>query len=212
MLLNIAELWYQICILFIGQVNTYPRHSVYCSYMVHVYCISFLHILHLYLYHFIIVPRVRNKHIIIIYSCWFDSYLILYYIILSYLISSEFNTVQARGQAAVDAIQTYEEVASNLATSVDMASQAEATINQVRGKHDGVIKWKHFPRYWPFVRGIHWSPVNSLHKGQWHGAFVFSLNCAWINRWVNNTREAGDSRRYPAHYDVIVMATWDPFY
>ena len=33
--------------------------------------------------------------------------------------------------------------------------------------HDGVIKWKHFPRYWPFVRGIHRSPVNSPHKGQW---------------------------------------------
>ena len=30
--------------------------------------------------------------------------------------------------------------------------------------HDDVIKWKHFPRYWPFVRGIHRSPVNSLHK------------------------------------------------
>ena len=26
--------------------------------------------------------------------------------------------------------------------------------------HDDVIKWKHFPCYWPFVRGIHWSPVN----------------------------------------------------
>ena len=23
------------------------------------------------------------------------------------------------------------------------------------GVHDDVIKWKHFPRYWPFVRGIH---------------------------------------------------------
>ena len=22
-------------------------------------------------------------------------------------------------------------------------------------EHDDVIKWKHFPRYWPFVRGIH---------------------------------------------------------
>ena len=22
-------------------------------------------------------------------------------------------------------------------------------------RHDDVIKWKHFPRYWPFVRGIH---------------------------------------------------------
>ena len=37
--------------------------------------------------------------------------------------------------------------------------------------HDDVNKWKHFPRYWPFVRGIHRSPVNSPHKGQWRGAF-----------------------------------------
>ena len=31
--------------------------------------------------------------------------------------------------------------------------------------HDDVIKWKHFPRYWPFVRGIHRSSVNSPDKG-----------------------------------------------
>ena len=37
--------------------------------------------------------------------------------------------------------------------------------------HDDVIKWKHFPRYWSVVRGIHRSPVNSPHKGQWRGAF-----------------------------------------
>ena len=50
--------------------------------------------------------------------------------------------------------------------------------------HDDVIKWKHFPRYWPFVRGIHRSPVNSPHKGQWRGASMFSLICVWINSWV----------------------------
>ena len=69
---------------------------------------------------------------------------------------------------------------------------------------DDVIKWKHFPHYWPFVRGIHRSPVNSPHKGQWRGALMSSLICDWINSWVNN-REAGDLRRYMAHYDVIVM-------
>ena len=68
------------------------------------------------------------------------------------------------------------------------------------------MKWKHFPRYWPFVRGIHRSPVNSPHKGQWRGALMFSLICVWINGWVNN-REAGDLRRQCAHYDVIVMKT-----
>ena len=68
-------------------------------------------------------------------------------------------------------------------------------------QHDDVIKWKHFPRYWPFVRGIH---RRSLHKGQWRGALMFSLICTRKNGWVNN-REAGDLRRYSAHYDVIVM-------
>ena len=29
--------------------------------------------------------------------------------------------------------------------------------------HDDSIKWKHFPRYWPFVRGIHRWPVNYPH-------------------------------------------------
>ena len=66
------------------------------------------------------------------------------------------------------------------------------------------MKWKHFPRYWPFVRGIHRSPGNSPYKGQWRGALMFSLICTWINGWVNN-REAGDSGRHCAHYDVIVM-------
>ena len=37
---------------------------------------------------------------------------------------------------------------------------------------------------------------------------MFSLFCAWINAWVNN-REAGDSRRHIAHYDVIVMNITD---
>ena len=70
--------------------------------------------------------------------------------------------------------------------------------------HDDVIEWKHFPRYWPFVRGIHWSPVNSPHKGQWHGALMFSLICVWVIGWVNN-REAGDLRRICAHYDATLM-------
>ena len=70
--------------------------------------------------------------------------------------------------------------------------------------HDDVIKWKHFPRNWPFVREIHRSPVNFPHKGQWRGALMFSLIYAWINDWVNN-REAGDLRRQHGHYDVIVM-------
>ena len=63
--------------------------------------------------------------------------------------------------------------------------------NKLPASHDDVIKWKHFPRYWPFVWGIHRSPVNSPHKGQWRGALLFSLICTRINGWVNNL-EAGD--------------------
>ena len=70
-------------------------------------------------------------------------------------------------------------------------------------RHDGVIKWKHFPRYWPFVRGIHRSPVDSPHIGQWRGAFMFSLICVWTNSSVNN-RNARDLRRHRAH-NVTVM-------
>ena len=78
--------------------------------------------------------------------------------------------------------------------------------------HDDVIKWKHFPRYWPFVRGIHRSPVNFPHKGQWRGALMFSLICVWINGWVNN-REAGDLRRHRGplwrHRNVCVLCGYN---
>ena len=38
---------------------------------------------------------------------------------------------------------------------------ANLSTSCLRMYHDDVIKWKHFPRYWPFVRGIHrsrWIP------------------------------------------------------
>ena len=37
---------------------------------------------------------------------------------------------------------------------------------------------------------------------------MLSLIYVWINDWVNN-REAGDLKRYRAHYDVIVMTGGD---
>ena len=76
--------------------------------------------------------------------------------------------------------------------------------------HDDVIKWKNFPRYWLFVRGIHRSSVNSPHKGQWRGALMFSAPAPAplpkIKAWVNN-REACDLRRHRSHYDGTVMYT-----
>ena len=43
-------------------------------------------------------------------------------------------------------------------------------------------------RYWPIVRGNHLSAVDSLHKGQWRGAVVFSLICAWRKRLRKQSR------------------------
>ena len=31
-------------------------------------------------------------------------------------------------------------------------------------EHDDVMVWKHFPSYWPFVRGFHRSPMDSPHN------------------------------------------------
>ena len=77
--------------------------------------------------------------------------------------------------------------------------------------YDDVIKWKHVPRHWLFMQGIHrWlrvihrSPVNCPHTDQWRETLMFSLLFAWINGWVNN-QDAGDLRRHRAHYDVYVM-------
>ena len=64
------------------------------------------------------------------------------------------------------------------------------------------------PRYWPFVWGIHWSLVNSPHKGQWRGALVFSLICAWLNGWVNN-REAGDLIWKIFPFDGVIVSCKD---
>ena len=63
---------------------------------------------------------------------------------------------------------------------------------------------KTFSHYWPCVRGIHRSPVNSPHKGQWRGTLIFSLICAWTNGWVNN-RDTSDLRHHRALYDVTGM-------
>ena len=59
-----------------------------------------------------------------------------------------------------------------------------------------------FGGHWPFMWGIHWSLVNSPHKGQWCEYLMWSA--PGTKGWVNN-HEAGDLRCHHVHYDVIVM-------
>ena len=69
--------------------------------------------------------------------------------------------------------------------------------------HDGIIKWKHFPYYWPFVRGIYMWPMDSPHKNEWCRALILPLICAWTNSW--DVRGAGDLRCHCTYYDITVM-------
>ena len=68
--------------------------------------------------------------------------------------------------------------------------------------------WRHqtkaFFALLALCEGIHPSPLNSPHKGQWRGALMFFFICAWTNGWVNN-RDDGALRRHCVHYDVTVM-------
>ena len=70
--------------------------------------------------------------------------------------------------------------------------------------HDDINKWKHF-RFtgplWGESISHRWIPVT---RGQWHGALLFYLICAWTNGWEND-RDVSDLRRHGAHYDVTVV-------
>ena len=72
--------------------------------------------------------------------------------------------------------------------------------------HNDVVKWKHFPHNWPFVWGIHWSPVNSPYKGQCYRDLLLSLIYTWtsIVYWVNNWDTSG-LRCHRTQYDITVM-------
>ena len=70
--------------------------------------------------------------------------------------------------------------------------------------HDDVIKWKHFPRCWPFVgefTGHRWIPRTKASDVE---LWCFLWSAPWINSSLNN-HEAGDLGHHRAHYDVIVM-------
>ena len=66
--------------------------------------------------------------------------------------------------------------------------------------HDDVIKWKHFRLNWPFVRGIHRSPVDSHHQGQWRRALMFSLICV-LSKQLGRRWSEMPSRSLWPHYN-----------
>ena len=73
-----------------------------------------------------------------------------------------------------------------------------------RNVHDHLIKWKHFPRHWPIVRGIHPSLVSSPTKASNAKLWCFLWSVAEKNGWVIN-QDSGDLRRHRTHYDVTII-------
>ena len=52
--------------------------------------------------------------------------------------------------------------------------------------HENVMIWKHFPRYCPFVKGIHHLPVDSPHKGPVTRTFDVFFDVRIHKRWTNS--------------------------
>ena len=84
------------------------------------------------------------------------------------------------------------------------------TLWYVMSRHDNIIKWKHFRRYFPLGRGIHRSPVvapQRPHKGQWRGALMFSLIYVRMNKRLSTHSErrwlAMPSRSLWSHCNVF---------
>ena len=82
-------------------------------------------------------------------------------------------------------------------------------------EHDDVIKCKYFPRNWPFVRGIPWSPVNSPHKVQCCGNTYFNTKAGYrFVHWKQskitemNTFQLTNSTRMVLQTDILHNMYW----
>ena len=58
-----------------------------------------------------------------------------------------------------------------------------------------IIKWKHFLHYWPFVRSIRCSPVDSLRNSQCDGPLLIFVE----HVFSTNSLVSGDLRRLQEH-------------
>ena len=109
----------------------------------------------------------------------------------------------------------FEIIIKSTATPLEITSQHPTKSKwcvQILKCHEDVIKWKHFPRYWPFVREIHWSPDNSPQKANdaelWW--FFWSAPEQMLRSWLFET----PSRSLWCHCNGTVFDsrfTWQMF-
>ena len=69
--------------------------------------------------------------------------------------------------------------------------------------YDDVMTWKHIPYHWPFVWGIHPSPLT---KDRWFGPLMLALLLALKSCWTN-CRVFDDLRRHEAD---LTSPLWSP--
>ena len=75
---------------------------------------------------------------------------------------------------------------------------ADENIGQ-RSSHDDVMRWDHFLQYWPFVRGIHQSLVDSPHKEPPTQGFDVSFDVSPKKNCCTNSQIAIDLRFHDTH-------------
>ena len=89
---------------------------------------------------------------------------------------------------------------------IDLQFLAICVFVQVMMRNYDIIKWKHFLLYWPFVRGIHWSPVDSSHTGQCCGALMRNYGTCFPRNGCANSRDAGEFKPLSTHCNITVIS------
>ena len=71
------------------------------------------------------------------------------------------------------------------------------------------MAWKHFQHYWSFVTGIHWSLVDSPHKGACRVMRRFDVSLMWHCRshWTNS-QVAGGLMALVLRVLMLYMLMW----
>ena len=83
-------------------------------------------------------------------------------------------------------------------------NQCWLAVSWIIVNHDGVIKWKPFPRYWSFVRGIYRSPVDFPHKAREFWCFIWSASEQMVEQRIE-TSVIWDAIAF------VVTALWSPW-
>ena len=74
-----------------------------------------------------------------------------------------------------------------------------------------VMTWKHFPGCWPFVNGIHWWPVDSLHKGPVTRVLMLAQTNGWINScrlFETPWRSCDVTITFSSHISTTYLISW----